>query len=272
MAASWLALVGTLVVYHSLEAAATKIHEQRRFFILFHLPDQLFCRGKTDFITNFFHQLHGDGLTIKIAIKAEQMGFQPDVLRIKGGIVAHIEHGFVPCAFGLDKTSIDTILGNGNLCIHKADISRGEPQGTAPFIPMDDGSMDYVGPSQHEIGFMDLSLPNGPSDLRTGNHAAIQGQKRTGQDGELILFMDFVQKVHIPGTAGAKAEIGPNPNGPYALVFKEREKSVCGKICQFPGEGNVTENINSHFLKKSDLIGIGKKPGRFLFRLQKAKG
>lgn len=53
MAASWLALVGTLVVYHSLEAAATKIHEQRRFFILFHLPDQLFCRGKTDFITNF---------------------------------------------------------------------------------------------------------------------------------------------------------------------------------------------------------------------------
>ena len=73
MAASWLALVGTLVVYHSLEAAATKIHEQRRFFILFHLPDQLFCRGKTDFITNFFHQLHGDGLTIKIAIKAEQM-------------------------------------------------------------------------------------------------------------------------------------------------------------------------------------------------------
>ena len=147
MAASWLALVGTLVVYHSLEAAATKIHEQRRFFILFHLPDQLFCRGKTDFITNFFHQLHGDGLTIKIAIKAEQMGFQPDVLRIKGGIVAHIEHGFVPCAFGLDKTSIDTILGNGNLCIHKADISRGEPQGTAPFIPMDDGSMDYVGPS-----------------------------------------------------------------------------------------------------------------------------
>ena len=27
MAASWLALVGTLVVYHSLEAAATKIHE-----------------------------------------------------------------------------------------------------------------------------------------------------------------------------------------------------------------------------------------------------
>ena len=85
-------------------------------------------------------------------------------------------------------------------------------------------------------------------------------------------FHGLCSKVHIPGTAGAKAEIGPNPNGPYALVFKEREKSVCGKICQFPGEGNVTENINSHFLKKSDLIGIGKKPGRFLFRLQKSQG
>lgn len=186
MAASWLALVGTLVVYHSLEAAATKIHEQRRF-LSFPFAGSTVLPRKNGFHHEFFHQLHGDGLTIKIAIKAEQMGFQPDVLRIKGGIVAHIEHGFVPCAFGLDKTSIDTILGNGNLCIHKADISRGEPQGMAPFIPMDDGSMDYVGPSQHEIGFMDLSLPNGPSDLRTGNHAAIQGQKRTGQDGELIL-------------------------------------------------------------------------------------
>ena len=81
-----------------------------------------------------------------------------------------------------------------------------------------------------------------------------------------------LQKADVPLASGTEAEIVSDAHSLHPAVHQHLEERVSTHGRQFPGKGDVHQDVHPQFHHELFLGGVVQQPGRFQLRLQAGQG
>ncbi|MFM2046867.1 MAG: hypothetical protein RL383_944 [Actinomycetota bacterium] len=216
---------------------------------------------------------HRRGLTVEVARKVEQVRLDERVLRVtvEGGPSADVHRARVLGAVLADMDGgVHAVGGDAHPRRHRH-IRRGEADGAAALVTVDDGAADLVRAAEHAGGRVDLAPGECAADRGAAHglvHAVGARHETDRVGGEPVALPHLAQQCDVALTHVAEMEIRPHDHGLCGESVHENalHELRCSLVRLVLVERDHDDGVNTRPREEVELVLERGEKFRRLFR------